>query len=99
MKKVFISQPMNGKTTEEIRAVRAKAIQSAERELCEPVEALDTFFQFAPHDASPLWYLGKSLEQLAKADVAYFAKEWDKYRGCKIENTCAIAYGIDTIYE
>lgn len=32
MKKLFISQPMKGKTDEEILAVRAKAIESAERE-------------------------------------------------------------------
>ena len=31
MKKLFISQPMRGKTDEEILAVREKAIESAER--------------------------------------------------------------------
>lgn len=35
MKKLFISQPMRGKKDEEILAVRAKAIQSAERVLGE----------------------------------------------------------------
>lgn len=97
MKKLFISQPMRGKTDEEILAVRAKAIGSAERELGEPVEVIDSFFQSAPHDARPLWYLAKSLELLSTADVAYFAKDWDKYRGCKIENLCAIAYDIAVI--
>lgn len=33
----------------------------------------------------------------ATADVAYFAKGWDEARGCKIENTCAIEYGITVI--
>lgn len=101
MKKLFISQPMKDKTDEEILAVRAKAIESAERELGEPVEVIDSFFQNAPHDAPhdarPLWYLAKSLELLSTADVAYFAKDWDKYRGCQIENLCAIAYDIVVI--
>lgn len=44
MKKLFISQPMKDKTDEEILAVRAKAIESAERELGEPVEVIDSFF-------------------------------------------------------
>ena len=99
MKKLFISQPMRGKTDEEILAVREKAIKSAEKQVGEPVEVIDSFFQSAPVDAKPLWYLGESLKLLAEADVAYFAKGWDEARGCKIENTCAIDYGIETIIE
>lgn len=97
MKKLFISQPMRDKTDEEILKEREKAIESAERFLGEKVEVIDSFFQTAPHDAKPLWYLGKSLELLADADIAYFVKGWEDYRGCKIENTCAIEYGIDVI--
>ena len=41
-----------------------KAIESAERNLGEPVEVIDSFFQNAPADARPLWFLGKSLERL-----------------------------------
>lgn len=97
MKKLFISQPMRDKTDEEIFAVREKAIKSAERHLGESVEVIDSFFQSAPVGAKPLWFLGKSLELLADADVVYFAKDWEKYRGCKIENVCAVEYGIPVI--
>lgn len=99
MKKLFISQPMNGKSDEEILAARAKAIESAEKHIGEPVEVIDSFFQSAPADARPLWFLGKSLELLSTADVAYFTKDWETARGCKIENTCAVEYGIDVIIE
>ena len=94
MKKLFISQPMKGKTNEEILAVREKAIKSAEDFLGEKVEVIDSFFQNAPAEARPLWFLGKSLELLSTADVVYFAKGWEEYRGCKIEHECAIEYGI-----
>lgn len=97
MKKLFISQPMRGKTDEEILAERKKAIESAERNLGEPVEVIDPFFQNAPADARPLWFLGKSLELLSTADIAYFAKGWEDARGCRIENQCAIEYGIEVI--
>lgn len=97
MKKLFISQPMRGKTDEEILAVRQKAIESAERNLGEKVEVIDSFFKNAPAEAAPLWFLGKSLELLSTADVAYFAKDWEKYRGCRIENICAVEYGITVI--
>ena len=92
MKKLFISQPMKGKSDEDILAERQKAIKSAEEKIGEPVEVIDSFFQEAPVDAKPLWFLGKSLELLAGADIAYFAKGWQEARGCKIENTCAIEY-------
>ncbi len=97
MKKLFISQPMKGKTDEEILTERRKAIRSAERQLGEPIEVIDSFFQSAPADAKPLWFLGKSLELLSGADIAYFAKGWQEARGCRIENTCAIEYGIPVI--
>ena len=97
MKKLFISQPMRDKTNEEIIAERERAIESAKKHLGEDVEVIDSFFKDAPHDAKPLWYLAKSLELLSTADIAYFCKDWDKYRGCKIENTCASEDGIDGI--
>lgn len=97
MKKLFISQPMRGKTDAEILAEREKAIASAERQLGEKVEVIDSFFQNTPVEAKPLRFLGKSLELLSTADVAYFAKGWENARGCRIENTCAIEYGITVI--
>ena len=63
----------------------------------EPVEVIDSFFENAPVDAKPLWFLGKSLELLADADVAYFATGWKEARGCVIEHDSAIAYGINSI--
>lgn len=97
MKKLFISQPMKGKTDEEILAVREKAIKSAKSLLKEEVEVIDSFFQNAPADARPLWFLGKSLELLSTADMVYFAKGWEDARGCRIENACAVEYGITLI--
>ena len=97
MKKLFISQPMRGKSDEEIFAERQKAIKAAEKVIGEPVEVIDSFFEKAPVNAKPLWFLGKSLELLADADVAYFAQGWEDARGCKIEHTCAVEYDINRI--
>lgn len=96
-KAVFISQPMRGKTKEEILAEREKAIESAFRHFNEKLEVIDSYFEDAPVDAKPLWYLGKSLELLSTADVAYFAKGWEEARGCRIERICAEQYGIPII--
>lgn len=97
MKKLFISQPMNGKTDEKILAERNKAIKKAERIMGEPLEVIDSFFQRAPIDAKPLWFLGKSIELLSVADVVYFAPGWKEARGCRIEYECAKEYGITII--
>lgn len=91
---------MRGKTEEEILAVRAQAIQVAERALGEEVEAIDSFFrgvQGDPEAMRALWCLGESIKLMAKADVAYFAKGWEEARGCRIERECAEEYGITVI--
>ena len=100
MKRIFISQPMKDKTDEQILKERERAVSAVKEKFNgEDVEVIDSFFQSAPHDAKPLWFLGESLELLSTADVAYFIGEWKNYRGCKIENTCAKEYGIETIEE
>ncbi len=95
MKKLFISQPMKGKTDEEILAEREYAVRTAADLLGEEVEVIDSFFQGT--DLSPLECLGESLKLLAKADIAYFAPGWNKARGCLIEHECCETYGVNHI--
>ena len=45
MKKLFISQPMNGKSEEEILAVRKNAIESAKVMFNEDVEVIESYFK------------------------------------------------------
>lgn len=98
MLKVFISQPMNGRTDEEIKAERNKIIKEIEAEYSnEDVQIIDSFFEKAPHDAKPLWFIAKSIELLADADILCVAEGWEKARGCCIEYHCAGSYGIKTI--
>lgn len=94
MKKLFISQPMRGKTDEEILKEREEAIEEAKKIYGKDIEVIDSFFQNAPVDAKPLWFLGKSIELLSTADAVYFAEGWEKTRGCIIEHECAVRYGI-----
>lgn len=96
MKKLFISQPMRGKSDDEILAERRNAIQAAKDALGEDVELIDSFFGTSDMSHA-LEYLGESLKLLAKADIAYFARGWNEARGCKIEHQCALEYGIHTI--
>lgn len=97
MKKLFISQPMNGKSDEEILKEREIAIEEARKFLKEDVEVIDTFYTDLPEDAKPLEYIARSIGDLAKADIAFFAKGWEEKRGCRIEKEFAFQYGIKTI--
>ena len=64
MKKLFISQPMRGKTDEEILLERKRAIEAAKTKIGEDVEVIDSFFKpfrkfsfpekiFAPQEPNP----------------------------------------------
>lgn len=98
MKKLFISIPMEGKTTEEIKKERDIAVDLATEKLGEEVEVLDTVFDDFGPDAKPLEFLARALTYLVKADIAFFGKGWEKRRGCKIEHTCAVEYGIPVLH-
>lgn len=97
MKKLFISQPMRGKTNEEILQVRNEAIVIAHNITNDDIEVIDSFFEDAPVDAKPLWFLGKSIEMLSNADYVYFAEGWQNARGCIVEHYCAKEYGLTII--
>lgn len=100
MKKIFISQPMRGKTDDEIKFDRLKAVEWVKGYFKdEEVEIIDSFFERAPVNEKPLWYLGESLKLLSYADAVYFVDGWNSARGCNIEHVCAKEYGIDIIHE
>lgn len=100
MLKLFISQPMKGRTDEEILKERKRIISMVQASYGE-VKVIDSFIkEEAPTDVNAsLWYLARSIELLSEADIAYFASGWKEARGCKIEHDCAKAYGIKTIEE
>ena len=100
MKKVFISQPMNGLTDKEILANREEAIKNIKERIGDDIQILDSFFQdYNPDNGSiPLKYLAKAIDVLAEADIVYFCPDWEDARGCKIERQCAVEYGIERIY-
>lgn len=95
--KLFISQPMKGKTNEQILEERNQAVGLFTLE-GEDVEVIDSFFKDAPAQATPLWYLGESIKLLGGADIVYFCKDWQKYNGCTIEHECAVRYGKTIVY-
>ncbi len=106
MKKAMLSQPMAGKTDEEIIATRERAIKALEARGYEIVNTLFTDEWYSRENMEkrgvvqiPLCFLAKSLENMSLCHTVYFCKGWEQARGCKIEHDAAVAYGLEIIYE
>lgn len=100
----MISQPMAGKTEEEIKVTRDKAIKKLNELGYELVNTLFTDEWVAKektNDAAnvPLWFLAKSLQKMSECDAVYFCRGWENTRGCKVEHEAADLYGLKLIYE
>lgn len=96
--KVMISQPMRGKSEEEIRKERADLIIGLSKQ---GIEVIDTIFtNETPKDCdTALYYLSKSIEAIGKVDGVVFMRDWEDARGCKVEHEVAKAYGKFIKYE
>ena len=102
----MISQPMAGKSEEEIIVTREKAIKTLKEKGVEIVNTLFTDEWYSKEKMAergvvqiPLCFLAKSLENMSLCHAAYFCKGWENARGCKIEHEVAKAYGLEIIYE
>lgn len=95
--KIMISQPMKGKTNEQIREERAELVKRLQEE---GIEVVDTVFENAPADEDvAIYMLSQSIRYIGKVDAVYFMKGWEKARGCKIEHEVAVEYGKQVFYE
>ena len=104
--KAMLSQPMGGKTNEEIIATREKAIEVLTSKGYEVVNTLFTDEWYSHENMEkrgvvqiPLCFLAKSLENMSLCHAAYFCKGWENARGCRIEHEAAKAYGLEISYE
>ena len=105
-KKAMLSQPMAGKTEEEIVATREKAITELEAMGYKVVNTCFTDEWYSDNEMKkrgvvqiPLCYLAKSLENMSLCHAAYFCKGWENARGCRIEHDAAVTYGLEILYE
>lgn len=104
--KAMLSQPMAGKTDEEIVATREHAIKVLEGLGYEIVNTLFTDEWYSDKAMKErgvenigLCFCAKSLENMSLCNAAYFCKGWENARGCRIEHEAAKAYGVKIIYE
>ena len=111
-KNIFISQPMTGKSEEEILATRQKEIekihQFASKEGSTQVRIIDSYVDdatrknFEEHASDDInwdiYWLSQSLQKLAMADMIWLCEGWEYSKGCNVELECAIQYGLCVVY-
>lgn len=90
--KIMISQPMRGKTNEQIKQERAEVVKKLEMQGHEVVDTI--FTEEMPIECDMAMYLlAKSIEAMSKVDAVVFMRGWQNARGCKIEHQVAVDYG------
>lgn len=106
IRKAMLSQPMGGKSDEEITQTREKAMAVLQEKGYFVVNTLFTDEWYSKESMEkrgvvqiPLCFLAKSLENMSLCHAAYFCKGWENARGCRIEHEAAVAYGLEIIYE
>ena len=110
-KNIFISQPMTGKSEEEILETRQKEIDKIHQLASkdgEQVHIIDSYiddatrndFQRRMSDAInwDIYWLSQSLQKLAMADMIWLCDGWEHSKGCNVELECAIQYGLNIVY-
>jgi len=92
--KIFVSQPMDGLSKEEVMKIRNELVKEfTDTMAVEDYEVIDTRMTL---DGGPLSYLGKSIELMDEADVVLMAPGWNDARGCVMEFKAAKEYGKKT---
>lgn len=106
VRRAMLSQPMGGKTDEEIIQTREQAMKVLQEKGYYVVNTLFTDEWYSNESMEkrgvvqiPMCFLAKSLENMSLCHVAYFCKGWENARGCRIEHETAKAYGMEIIYE
>ena len=95
--KVFISQPMKGRTDKEILEERDAVIEFLKQRYCD-ISIIDSFLDISePPEVktAPVFYLGKSIQLLSDADLCVVVGDVSGNNGCQIEMEVCKRYGIE----
>ena len=99
---VFISQPMEHLTNDEFKQRRLEVLDILKRRY--PTEKIrfitNPLIANLPHDDNSIvWYLGKSLECIASANLVFFSKDWESDYICSLQHAICRYYNIPIAFE
>lgn len=99
----MISQPMRGRSEQEIREEREDAIKVLEAIGYKVVDNTEGTLEPIEKEQVagvniPLRCLSNSIRVMALCDAVFFCKGWKDARGCRVEFHAAIAYGLQILF-
>ena len=99
MKRVFICQPIENKTIEEIKKVREDTVNFLESQGYEIInktfeDELDISEQ-SRH--SILKIIGKNIHRMSNCDGIYCIEGWTLSKNCRVERLAALLYDIEIL--
>ena len=102
--KIFVSQPMQGKTSDEIELEFREAANDIRSRVdpSVPVEILSTRKYELPYELRKgrnerMCYWSHALQVLSMADAIYLCKGWQTAAGCTVEANVARLCGLPVI--
>lgn len=99
---VFISQPMNGLTDDEIVNSRIRVTNYiVNKYIDKDVYIIPSYItEDVPCESNQeLHNFARSIDLMSDADIVFFVKGYEKSRGCMLEHAIASAYGLKCEYE
>ena len=98
--KIFISQPMAGKSDETILKERALFIEMVKLQIGidKDVTFIDSFTKPMDITDSRIKMLGHSIMMMGDADLVVFLPGWSKSPGCLVEFEVCKQYGVKTLF-
>ncbi len=88
---------MKSKSTEQVRVEMGRVFEYIEDKLPTAnlvdsvINGADKAIALSGDDVA-MWYLAKSVEKMAEADLVFFVNNWQDFRGCSAERKIAESY-------
>ena len=100
--KVAISQPMKGKSVEQLEQERADLVKLLSEKGYDVENTVFTFSDRLLENRFVFFCLGKGLDRIISLitamNVVVFMDGWEDSRGCRLEHDCCKDYGIPILY-
>ncbi len=92
MNKIYISQPMAGKTPKEIKTERDTALGDIMMSIGEVLKLANPVV--LNMDKGEVWCLGRDIQRLSEAQECFFLPGWQEEPNCRVEHSICEYYDI-----
>lgn len=103
MKKIIVSQPIEGKDIDEVAKTWQEAKKYLESQDCEAVHGFvaqsDSLLRQFGIKNKNLFNMSKFFENLSKCDGVYFTNGWTIDKNCRIARLASIIYNLEIMEE